>query len=66
MLRFFLSSNLSLSYKIKSMNLILFSLEKALSILFKSFNRPDCIIEMRTQEIVYCDFGFNATRIKRM
>ena len=41
MLRFFLSSNSSLPYKIKSMNLLSFSAEKELSISFKQFIRAD-------------------------
>ena len=41
MLRFFLSSNLSLPYKIKSMNLFSFSAEKELSISFNSLIRAD-------------------------
>ena len=42
-LRFFLQSNLSLPYKTKSMNLFSFSVEKELSILFKSFIRADLL-----------------------
>ena len=41
MLWFFLSSNLSMPYKIKSINLFSFSVEKEMSILFNSFIRAD-------------------------
>ena len=40
-LRFFLSSNLSVSHNIKSMNLISFSAENVLSVSFKSFIGAD-------------------------
>ena len=41
MLLFLLSSNLSMPYKIKSMNIFPLSVGKELPILFKSFTRAD-------------------------
>ena len=54
MLWLFLSSNLSLPYKIKSIKLFSFCVEKELS------------IDMATQKIMCTDFGFDTTRTKRV
>ena len=51
------------------MNLFSFSVEKELSLSFKSFIKegtPVCIIEMEKQKIVCCGCSFSTTRKKKI
>ena len=63
MLLFFLSSNLSLPYKLKSMNLL--SLGKEMSISLRLFVRADLFAYRTTTYVMPLYFNFNSRKTKK-